>query len=140
MQCFGCSHCFGIWCILRCGACQVFRQHACLTPAGSSKALRHWGLSIWAYQPGFSVRQRHAFHWLRPLWTSVVNRSRAPRRPPRSPPPLRSKGTSTFLNSQFPSVESICVSSSPLERILTATSPEGHLGRLPPSAGSFWKS
>ena len=104
--CFSCARCFETWCVLRCGTRRGFRQRACLAPEGS---WRDWRGSFNGGLPAKVLRQGHAFHWLRPLRTSAVNRPRAPR----SPPPLRCRGTPHFLNGWFPSIQSICVSSSP---------------------------
>ena len=125
MQCFGCSHCFGIWCILRCGTCQEFKT-TCLL--GACRFLE--GTGVFRCRPASQDAQFGAYLPLgKASRTLAVNRSRASR----SLPPLRSKGTSTYLSSWFSLVESLCGPSYPQERMLTATTPGGHVRRLPPS-------
>ena len=131
-RCFRCAHCFEIWCILRCETCWGFRQCACLAPAGSWKGLE----GVFQCGPASQDSQTgHAFHWLRPLWTSAVNRSRGPR----SPHLWDAEGhplswiAGSLLFSPF-----MCLPL-PVENA-DICCPWRQPRRLPASAGNFWKS
>lgn len=112
--------------------CRGFRQCACLAPAGSWKGLE----GVFQCRPASQDSQMgHAFHRLRPLWTSALNRSRGPRSPhlwdAEGHPLSWIAGSLLFcpfacLPLPGETADSYC--------------PWRHPRRLPPSAGNFWKS